>query len=46
MEKKRPFQKAMRHVIAILIGVLLGFGIGFGITEAMDEMQASFSLLT
>lgn len=46
MEKKRPFQKAMRHVIAILIGALLGFGIGFGIAEAMEEMQASFSLLT
>lgn len=46
MEKKHPFQKAIRHLIAILIGAVLGFFIGIGITNAMDEMHTSLSLLT
>lgn len=44
MEKKHPFQKAMRHVIAILIGAVLGFGIGFGISAALNEMKMCISL--
>lgn len=46
MEKKRPFQKVLRHIIAIFIGTMLGFAIGIGISAAMEEMNVSFPLLT